>query len=58
MKRFLVFAWEYYYPTGGMNDLHEEFDDEEAAIAAAKKLTDWPRVEVFDIQTGNEVWSK
>lgn len=31
MKRYLCFAFEEYYPEGGMNDFRKDFDDIEEA---------------------------
>lgn len=36
MKRYLVFAGEYYYPTGGWDDFVGDYDDLEDATAAGK----------------------
>mgnify|MGYP003660278962 CR=1 FL=1 len=36
MKRFLLFAGEYYYPYGGWYDLKQDFDSLEAAVSRAK----------------------
>ena len=39
MKRFLVFAGDYYYPSGGWEDFVGSFDTLEAAKADAARRT-------------------
>jgi hypothetical protein len=65
MKRFLVFAYDYYYPAGGMNDFVGSYDtmEEAQAIIGTPVLTgfdeiyptDQPYVykqyDVFDTET-------
>lgn len=63
MKRFILFAFDDYYPGGGMNDSRGSFDTiEEAAAYVAtmkSKLGYFPdNVEVLDTQTGDvREWS-
>lgn len=38
MKRYLVFAYDNYYPTGGWNDFNEDFDNLADAIVHADNL--------------------
>jgi hypothetical protein len=38
MKRFLVFAGDAYYPEGGMNDFHDDFDTLEEARSFEAKI--------------------
>jgi hypothetical protein len=54
MKRYLVFCFDDYYPSGGWNDLHGEFDDIGAAFADADN---WPyeNTQVIDTETGKEI---
>lgn len=40
MKRFLVFAYDRYYPSGGWNDFKDSFDTYEEAEAYATSLKD------------------
>lgn len=42
MKRFLVFAFDHYYPKGGMNDFKGSFDTKEEAIAFSNTLQNVP----------------
>jgi hypothetical protein len=37
MKRYLVFAGQEYYPSGGWDDFHDSFDDLEQARKAANE---------------------
>lgn len=60
MKRYLVFAGNYYYPSGGWNDFHSAYDTLEEARELTKKMKseaglweDW--CHIIDIQTGEEV---
>lgn len=49
MKRFLLFAGHYYYPSGGWNDFAGFFDTpEEAQEAAERKKGDWDWWHVID----------
>jgi hypothetical protein len=57
MKRHLVFAGDYYYPSGGWNDFLKGYDLEEEAISAANSLDitedgkyDWWHVVDFSTQ--------
>jgi len=46
-KRYLVFKYDNYYPSGGMNDLVASFDDEQEAIAFAKS-GNWDYFDIYD----------
>lgn len=55
LKRFLLFAGIYYYPSGGWNDFYGSFDTVEEATAAYEayakdKMDPWGHI--FDAQTG------
>jgi len=54
MKRFLVFAYEQYYPRGGWGDFVGDFDTlEEVYAADLGKYTEWAHV--VDLTTGEQV---
>lgn len=36
MKRFLLFGYDTYYPSGGMRDFKESYDTDEEANAAGR----------------------
>lgn len=38
MKRYLLFASEFYYPRGGWSDFQGDYDSTDETIAAAQKL--------------------
>jgi len=38
--KYLLFAWDRYYPAGALADLHSVYATEEDAIAYAKALTE------------------
>ncbi len=42
MKRFLVFAGDHYYPSGGVNDLVGDFATKEEATTEATKKHTYP----------------
>lgn len=50
MKRFSIFAGDYYYPSGGMDDFIDSFDELEVAEDFIKYYTirkyDW--YQIFD----------
>lgn len=41
MKRFLVFAGDCYYPSGGWDDFHSDHDTADEAQKAAINAGDW-----------------
>jgi hypothetical protein len=54
MKRYLLFAGDYYYPCGGMNDFIKSFDTANDAFEHALSLkVDW--CHMLDSQTGSFV---
>ena len=60
MKRYLVFAYDNYYPSGGWNDFRRAFDSLDEARAYAQALYDeYPKdcdnVQVIDSTTQQEV---
>ena len=44
MKRFAVFAWDRYYPDGGMDNFNAAFDTLDEAEAYALELSDSERM--------------
>lgn len=62
MKRYLVFANDNYYPSGGWRDFQKDFDTLEEAVAYANELKDsktWDRshvVDTTDLSITHEVW--
>lgn len=54
MKRYLLFAWDQYYPSGGMNDLKGEFDTEQEAkgYAINSSCAMYDHIELYDTQEG------
>ncbi len=59
-KQFLLFSFPEFYPSGGLGDITEEFDTEQAARAYIEKnlynLSEYAYL--FDCQTRNVIWSK
>ena len=56
VKRFVVFAGDYYYPGGGWDDFNASFDTLEEVWKYQKtalKNADWSQV--IDLETGEEV---
>ena len=69
LKRYLLFAGDYYYPSGGMNDFVDSFDSIEEAVAQHDKnfIDSWKHVYdcvevrtvlVFDLNTGWKEYEK
>ncbi len=57
MKRYLVFACEAFYPSGGWEDFIADFDDKEAAeasVLAATKSRSWGHI--VDLECGKMVY--
>lgn len=48
MKKFWLFAYDNYYPRGGMNDFHKDFDSLEEAYAyvSGKTFHAWHIVDI------------
>lgn len=55
MKRYLLFMFDQYYPTGGWNDFRGSFDSIEAATAAVAEAQYCDFWQVVDSQTGEMV---
>lgn len=53
MKRYAVFGFEGYYPSGGWNDFLESFDTVEEALKRAKESF-YSNVQVVDLLTGEQ----
>ena len=52
MKRFLIFAYDSYYPTGGWGDFDSDHDTLEEAREVAKvlkKRCEW--IQIVDLET-------
>ena len=67
MKRYALFAYDCYYPCGGMNDFKASFDTLEKATAAAwtkipsddyRPVYEYDIVIIWDTTTNEEIWSK
>lgn len=54
-KRYQVFAYDQYYPGGGMSDWRAEYDTLEEAQAHE---VDYDYIEVADSETWQVVWDK
>jgi hypothetical protein len=54
LYRYLVFAFDSYYPDGGWRDFQGSFRSKRAAVAHARTLR-YDHKEVIDITTGREV---
>ena len=57
MKRFLLFAFSDYYPSGGLSDVDSSHDTLKEALEEANQLS-WEFMNVFDCDTRTVVWSK
>jgi len=53
-KRYMVFIWDQYYPSGGLNQVHASFDDLNEAIEYAAK-TEYDYSTIFDRIEGIEI---
>ena len=49
MKRYLVFEYEEYYPSGGMNDLVSQTDDIEVAKSHIDSASDDVWIEIYAV---------
>lgn len=57
LKRYLVFAFDDYYPTGGWNDFIESFDTLDYAALTAERVGKTRQVtQVVDSTTLTVVW--
>lgn len=58
MKRYLVFAYPAYYPSGGWGDFKAAFDTAEEAITFASNITSASGgKEVIDLETGEDIYT-
>jgi len=57
MNRYLVFAFNFYYPQGGLSDVAESFHTLEEAVAWAKNVDD-DVIEIFDCNNRQIVWER
>jgi len=58
MKRFIIFAFDQYYPSGGQADIISHETDQETAIEKAKNLKRYHFREVYDCELEEVVWSR
>lgn len=59
MNKYVVFAYDSYYPGGGMSDIVGSFDDIESAKAVRWSHGDeYDYIEVVDRDTWEVVWEK
>lgn len=56
MKRYFVFAYMMYYPSGGMDDFMGAYDDLAEAKERAKECCENDYVEVWDMETHTKVY--
>lgn len=54
LKRYALFSGDYYYPTGGWDDLVDTFDTLEEALAA-HTVEEYTWFHVIDLTSGEEV---
>jgi hypothetical protein len=56
MKRYLLFAYDRYYPSGGMNDFVGDFDtlDELKIAAKNKDVKYYDYIKYLDTETGEQ----
>jgi len=56
MKRFMIFAYDSYYPSGGMHDFQADFDTiEEAQLYIQNECGGWQCVDIYDSQLRKKV---
>lgn len=58
--RYLVFAYNTYYPEGGMTDCKFKTDDKDKAVKEATRLREeewWSYLDIYDTQTGESISS-
>lgn len=54
-KKFILFAYEAYYPAGGLSDIEGSYDTLEEAIVSAR-ATNRDFLEIVDRDTWEIVW--
>jgi hypothetical protein len=62
-KRFLLFSFNDYYPSGGIGDIKREFDTAADAIFNAKQMNEilyelGDHAYIFDCETRTIIWDK
>lgn len=58
MKRYIIFAFDTYYPAGGQADIIAHEDNRDTAIQKAKELKSYHIREVYDCEIEEVIWSK
>lgn len=62
MKRFLLFEFPEFYPSGGLSDVTAEFDSKEEAMEYVKKRNAGyafsDSAYIFDCDTRETIWRK
>jgi hypothetical protein len=51
MNKFLIFAFNHYYPSGGLNDLQSTCDDYYEILDALSNLKDYEAIQVVNSDT-------
>jgi hypothetical protein len=58
MKRYLLFHYDNYFPSGGLKDFHGDFDTKEEAISVASDSISDPECEhAHVVDTGVSPWA-
>ena len=57
MKRYLVFAFDDYYPCGGWEDFIKDFDNDYAALQCALGSKE-PNRQIIDLTNGRDIYSE
>lgn len=58
LKRYVVVAWDQYYPNSDLNNIRASFDDDVEATNYAKGLTSYDWVKVYDFVTGKVIYAE
>ena len=55
MKKYLLFAYDRYYPAGGFNDLYNAYDNEDEANEVAKQLVEHQTYDYVYVYSLNDI---
>lgn len=57
MKKYILFAYNAYYPSGGLDDIEAEFDSLDQAVVFAKNMGACDCKYIIDRDTWEIVWN-
>ena len=57
MKKYLLFAFDHYYPAGGLDDLKETSDSLETLMSNTSVYDNFDYIVIYDRDTFKAIWT-